>query len=82
MKNAEFQNKQVQVQKIIGKSKAGYKSTQAACAPAFGFCHEVTKSHIVVELLVGCDTSKIIFLKRAGYFDYRGGRYQISLKNA
>jgi len=80
MKNANFLNQSVQVQKITGKSKAGYKSTQALAAPAFGFCIAVEKTHVQIEMTVGCDLTKINFLKRNGYFDYRGGRYQISLK--
>jgi hypothetical protein len=82
MKNAEFKNQIVQVQKIVGKSKAGYKSTIALAAPVNGFCTEVGKDFVQIEITVGCDLTKINFLKRNGYFDYRGGRYFITLKTS
>lgn len=80
MKNAEFKNQEVKIQKQIGKNRTGYVQTASLAAPAFGFCKEVAKDFVKIEMLVGCDMTEINFLKRAGYFDYRGGRYQISLK--
>lgn len=77
MKNANFLNQTVQIQKQIGKNRAGYVQTASLAAATFGTCIEVTKDYVQIERL---DGSKINFLKRNGYFDYRGGRYQIGLK--
>lgn len=76
MKNAEFLNQVVQIQKQIGKNRNGYVQTASLAVATFGICTEVTKEYVQVER----DGSRINFLKRNGYFDYRGGRYQISLK--
>lgn len=78
MKNANFLNQTVQIQKQIGKNRAGYVQTATLAAATFGICTEVTKEYVQVERP---DNTKINFLKRAGYFDYRGGRYFITLLN-
>jgi len=77
MKHQEFLNQTVQVQKQIGKNRSGYTQTATLATATIGICTEVTKDYVQVERL---DGTKINFLKRNGYFDYRGGRYQISLK--
>jgi uncharacterized protein (DUF2237 family) len=82
MKNAEFKDQVLQIQKQIGKNRNGYVQTASLAAATFGFCTEVTKEYVQIELTVGCDLTKINFLKRAGYFDYRGARYFITLKKS
>lgn len=77
MKNVEFLNQTVQIQKQIGKNRNGYTQTSTLALATFGVCTEVTKDYVQIERL---DGTIINFLKRNGYFDYRGGRYQISLK--
>jgi len=77
MKNVEFLNQVVQIQKQIGKNRNGYTQTASLATATIGICTEVTKDYVQIERL---DGTRINFLKRNGYFDYRKGQYQISLK--
>lgn len=79
MKNVEFLNQVVQIQKQIGKNRNGYTQTATLATATIGICTEVTKDYVQVERL---DGTKINFLKRNDYFDYRGGRYFITLKTS
>jgi len=73
MKHSNFLNQSVQVCKKIGK--------ESLSKPIFGTCTEVTKEHVQVEINLLNGLDRINFLKRNGYFDYRGGRYLITTKN-
>lgn len=71
MKNPKFQPNQT-----VSILKKGCNK------PTVGKVTEVTKEWVQVEIN-GLESAKTInFLKRNGYFDYRGGRYFLTLKSS
>lgn len=75
MKNIELLNQNVEIRRLLGGKNPSEKAT-------VGSVTEVTKEYVKVAVELSNSSDEIKFLKRNGYFDYRGGRYFITLKSS